>query len=150
MTSKQRIKFFAELWPDACHGQGWQEEDRDLRLRVVSEAIGREVESVNDVNRTNEFDLLKARLLTLADSLAGAIEDGDGEPGRRRRYLWLIRNKLRPPQAYLSKILRDRFKVDSAEELGASELHQLVATLTARTNKLRRRSAQPEAAECPF
>lgn len=114
-----------------------------MRLRVVSEAIGRPVSSVNEVDQTKEFDALKARLMTLAGFLQGAIEDGDSAPGERRRILFVIRQQLRPPRAYLRTILRERFGTDNEEDLPLSELRQLLYTLSARMHALRRGATQP-------
>ena len=77
MNAKQRMKLQAELWPNACHVQGWDVRDRAKRLEVCGEAIGRVIESTNEIDNHDEFTAVVNRLLKLADSLQGAAEDGD-------------------------------------------------------------------------
>jgi hypothetical protein len=77
MNAKQRTYLQADLWPRACQVQGWDVRDRAKRLEVCGEALGREIESTNEIDSHDEFTTVKNHLLRLADSIQGASEDGD-------------------------------------------------------------------------
>jgi hypothetical protein len=123
MTKPQLIYFQSALWPNACKSQGWKPSDRPLRLKVLSEVCGRLILSAKDVNEKAEFDQVKAHCLRLTDSLAGAHEDGDPDPGEARRLRHVIADQLAclrvcfaalertdaEAEAYLGEILRDKF-----------------------------------------
>lgn len=93
MTTAQRIFLIAKgrgLWASACRAQGWNEEDRDLRLNVLSEALRRPISGSGEINAREDFDAVKAHLQMLANSLKGALESDDPNLGRARR----LRNKI--------------------------------------------------------
>lgn len=66
MTSRQRIKLMAEWWPDACTSQGWNKNDREKRIEILSQALGREITSANEIETNEDVDAVKAHLLALA------------------------------------------------------------------------------------
>lgn len=85
MTKKQRIFLMADLWPAACRAQGWDAQDRDLRLQVLSEAVGRTVGSAAELGAAADFDAVKGRCLALAGNVQGALEESDPSVGLARR-----------------------------------------------------------------
>jgi len=123
MTTGQRIHLMADLWPAACREQGWNTEDRDLRLKVLSEALRRPLTSANEVGGNDEFDLVKSHLKTLANSLNGAMESIDPNIGRARRLrkkiIELVRclNLYADGEGFAREIIRDgtrRAGIDAA------------------------------------
>lgn len=116
MTEAQRIHLMAELWPRACKAQGWRAGDRNLRLRVLGEAVGRPLASASDLNSTTDFDAVKAHLGMLCDNIAATVETDNPEIGRARRLRAVIRRQLADlrayhdnPDALLAKLIQDKF-----------------------------------------
>ena len=158
MNVKQRNYLMIDLWPMACRTQHWKVSDRELRLRVLGEAIGRPIKSANDLNGTNDFDRVKAHLKALADSVQGAIEVDNPEMGKARRLRERISEVMRcialyvaDPDGYLREVIKDgmhggrRHECPALEDLDArprfrgsrempSQLEQLLMTLSARLN----------------
>lgn len=66
MTKNQRITLMADWWPAACAAQNWNVSDRDKRLAVLSDAVGRELKSASDLNHLTDIDAVKSHLLALA------------------------------------------------------------------------------------
>lgn len=138
-------------WWQACQAQGWNYDDRNFRLTVFSEAVGRRINSATELNTTNDVDRLKAFLLTKAANVKAAMEqphDGDA-----RRTMHLVRGLLAEledlhpePGAYVMSIIEDitkhRYGVHGVEDLGTaprfdgrekiSELEQFHLTLNKR------------------
>lgn len=157
MTKPQRITLMAEWWPNACAAQGWDVKDRERRLEVLSEAVGRELESANDLDSRGDVDKVKSHLGMLADSVQGAIEVDHPEEGQGRRLRVGLRDLVKcigvyhpAPEAYLRKIIEgicnkgSRFDLPGIDGLSASghpsQLHQ-VLTATARAVHGKRRQA---------
>ena len=69
MTSPQRMSILLDRWPRACRAQHWNPNDRPLRLRVISQAVGRWIKSMNDLNNTTDIDAVYAHLGMLADNV---------------------------------------------------------------------------------
>jgi len=91
MTAAQRIHLMANLWPAACDAQGWAVGDREMRLQVLGEAVGRPVGSASDLDRRSDFDKVVAHLNLLAkpDDFNAAMLDVDpAEQQRRKRAMW--------------------------------------------------------------
>ena len=106
----------ADLWPTACRCQGWDAKDRELRLRVFGEAVGRMLTSASELNSTADFDRVKAHLGMLADNLVATVETDHPELGRARRLRAVIRRHLAElrefhpnPEAMLAGIVQDKF-----------------------------------------
>jgi len=121
MTDAQRVHLMAALWPRACQCQGWRAGDRALRLRVFSQAVGRELDSASELNSTDDFDRVKAHLGMLADNIAATVETDHPEISRARRIRFLIRRQLASlrefhdnPEALMAGLIRDKFGSDLA------------------------------------
>ena len=140
MTSKQRIAILADWWPRAAEVQGWRRDDRAKRLEVVSEAVGREITSFNDLDNAVDIDKVKAHLGMLAEDLDATAEltPAGADYGYRRRLYWLIRKHARPlgGEPYVTQLARDRFHLaegfSTIQDLTTAQLHQLMMTLNAR------------------
>ncbi len=146
MTSKQRIAILADWWPRACEVQGWRRDDREQRLEVVSQAVGRPITSFNDLDNGADIDKVKAHLGALAENVRATIEltPAGRDYGIRRRYLYLIRQHSRElamgdrqsAMTYALKLAHDKFHqtagINILEDLTTHQLLQLVMTLNAR------------------
>jgi hypothetical protein len=146
MTKNQLITLMRLWWPAACRGQGWNPADRELRLKVISEAVKRPVTSANDLDSRGDVDRVKAHLRQLAspDSLQAAIDqENAAEAGERRRLLFKVQ---RFPADYVNKITWDRFHCAYPDELTTPQLRQLATTLTERSRAAKRRRAESEVA----
>ena len=144
MTGDQCKCLMAYWWPAACRNQGWDRNDRALRLEVLSEAVGRSLDTASALNSCGDIDLVKAHLGWLADDVGKTREKGDAEPGERRRFLWLIRKHATAvyEDAQLWKLLGDRFgltrTLDAIEDLSTGDLWELMITMDARRRTGRR------------
>jgi hypothetical protein len=152
MTSKQRLSILLDRWPKACRAQGWDKNDRPLRLRVISQALGRQISSLNDLNNTTDIDALYAHLGLLTDNVALTVETLPAEPmtvaagrgrsvtkpatpGERRRILWKIRDYAAPlgGEPYIRQIVKCNPGLvqdwTTLDDLSTRSLHQLMTTL---------------------
>jgi hypothetical protein len=95
MTPRQRLKLMTALWPNAAAANHWHPRDRTKRLAIINEVLAqhphptrrRVITSASELDSNTDYTLVKNRLLLLADSLAGACEDGDltANAARQRR-----------------------------------------------------------------
>ncbi len=139
MTPTQRKSFFIQRWPAACQAQGWNPQDRDLRLRIVGQALGREVLSLNDLDNKGDVDRLFAHLGMLCDDVRATIETDRPDLGAARRLRWKIAELVKVlGAAYVLRICRDRFHA-AIDDLDAEQLRQLLITLSARAQAGARR-----------
>lgn len=155
MTKAQRSKYWRE-WSRVKRVVG-SEADDQLRHELHIKALGSDKSSSAFTNR--DFDTVLAVFWAISKpadmdaQLAQMNQD-------RKRLVWKICNEqlrllkcfMEDPEAYLAKLLQDRFGVDSVEELShqegrlywedkkgkGSHLHQLFMTLAARIDRLRR------------
>lgn len=114
MTKAQRVKLMAEWWPQACRAQGWNASDRDQRLAVLSQAVGRPLASASDLNHTTDVDQVRRHLQTLADHLPAAMEQEHEAPARRQRValeqiLKCLALYHPDPDGYVREVIRDKF-----------------------------------------
>ncbi len=140
MTSVQRRKFFGTYWPDICQARGWDADDREFCLTVVSGWLGRRIESRGEINHLKDFDEVKAQWLAAIDPANMRAQVNQSEQPRRR-LIWRITH-MAPPN-YTAAIARDKFGTEVLDELSDSQLTMLRNTLAARSNALRRRASQP-------
>jgi hypothetical protein len=167
MTAKQRMSILLDRWPRACRAQGWDPQDRDRRLQVISQAVGRQVLSMNDLDNTGDIDHVYAHLGMFADKVALTVETLPAElitvtagrdhqrrpnriltadtPGFRRRLLWRIRKHAEPlgGDAYvlaLPQCAHICAGLSALDDLPTESLHQLMMTLNVRR---RARAAKP-------
>lgn len=166
MTTKQRMSILLDRWPKACTAQGWNKADRDIRLQVISQAVGREITSMNDLDNSADIDQVYAHLGRLADDLDSTAETlPENDAGYRRRLLWLIHKHSHPLGGvpYVLALARSKFHITTGlsiiEDLTTSQLHQLMMTLNARRSKKKNKPAPADgdgffpseiAADCPF
>lgn len=121
------------LWYQACAGataraQGWNYNDRALRLATLSEAVGRPLASANDLNQVGDFDKVIQHLGTLAGDVARAAESDYAGEARRTlkdvRELLAELEELHPqPGQYVRTILQGihrgrRVEFGGIEDLG--------------------------------
>jgi hypothetical protein len=93
----------SELWPRAAAAQGWDPRDRDRRLAIINEVLAhhphparrRVITSTRDLDSNTDYTLIKNRFLLLADSLTGALEDGDLTPNALRQRREIIRRLIK-------------------------------------------------------
>ena len=133
MTSKQRMSILLVRWPAAARAQGWDKNDRLKRLQVCSQAIGRWVKSMNELDNSRDIDAVYAHLGMLAQNVQATIETDHPELGDARRQKFLV---LKFAQAmgwpYYNKIMRDKFGHTRIDDLTLEQLAQLRDTLNAR------------------
>lgn len=153
MTQKQRVTLFIDipkrrhvsLWTKACNAQGWNKDDRDLRIQKISEALGRQVSSSTDLVDNKDIDRVFAFLRACMDNLKAAQELSHPEMGDARRLRWKVeevKSELAAfvghVPAYVSAIIKDKFNLGRAarvgilteDDLSADQLRQLLITLT--------------------
>jgi hypothetical protein len=150
MTDKQRIKLMSIWWPDACAAAGWNPNDREKRIEVLSDAVQRPLKSANDLNDTTDIDQVKAHLLAISqpDNLNAQLQQQDMPRTRLIRSIYQF--GLHPN--YLGVILKRRFKTDRVENLSLHHLEQLRNTLAARLNSKAKkaRAVQAQSDLVPF
>jgi hypothetical protein len=61
-TRPQIIDLKARLWPNACVARGWDPNDRDWQMAVLSQILKRPISSSNDIEYLAEFTEVKATL----------------------------------------------------------------------------------------
>jgi hypothetical protein len=150
MTTKQRMSILVDRWPAACRAQGWNKSDRELRLSVISSAVGRPVNSLNDLDNSRDIDAVYAALGRLTDNVGRTVEVDNDEPGYRRRILWLVRKHGHElgGEPYILALARDRFHLTAGlrtiEDLSTEQLDQLMITLNARRQAKARNERKEE------
>lgn len=163
--TKAQVTLFWRLWGQACSIQKWLPEhgvtrqEQESRRKLLLADCG--FCSLTLVDRTAGFGRVKAALLTLCDSIDGAIESDRPDMDEARRYrhvlTWDVLPKLaRLPQmaqnpagaiGYAEAICRAKFRLGAGwvfdlDDLDAGQLKQLLVTLTAR---LRGKQSSPPA-----
>ena len=138
MTDKQQRWFNTKLWPDACRAQRWSPSDREHKLYVIGEILGRTITTTKDIGWGEEFDKVKSELELLAnpDSFDTAMLAADEHAGERKRIEFSINRDF--PVSYWQKISWDRWRVQDLAELTIEQLRDLRRTLSQRK---RQRSA---------
>lgn len=144
MTEKQRIHLMAELWPAAAAALGCRVQDRERRLEVISQALGRQVASANEVNDSTDFDLVKGAMLALSKPADVAAQLRQIAMAKTR--LKFAIQKLMP-EAYWRAVARNKFHTEDLEELNEAQLTQLRNTLAARANAKRKKTLATVPAE---
>lgn len=108
-------------------------------------------DSLTHVDKTVGFDRLKARLMTLQNRIAGAMEEVYPDLGSMRRHMHLLEASLIPsigrkiadPEAYVDTIARDKFghtgpwrTIADDPTLGPRKIHELLMTVTRCAHRL--------------
>ncbi len=88
-----------------------------LRLKVLSLAVKRPITSANDLNKTDDFDKVKAYLGFAADDIDATTETDHPEIGRARRLRDQIADQVKclalyrdEAEAFLAEIIKDKFR----------------------------------------
>jgi len=150
MSRAQHDLLLFTLWPAACAYQGWDKlptRDREAKRKEIAAEVFGGPKSFTKINRTKEFDAIKARLEMLAGKVSGAVEDGNPEAGERRRVMNRVGvllaegNELPNWENYIAPILKERFKIvpgiSTIADLSNDELLKLSITLTDRIASLK-------------
>jgi len=98
ITREQQIFLLAKfnrgqpgLWYGACKAKGWDPQDKELRLRVLSQIVGHPLASSSDIERITEFTKVKNELLIMQGvSLQAGIEGSDTTANDAR----VLRNQI--------------------------------------------------------
>jgi len=99
ITKAQRWKIL-ELWTKVCKDRGWKTSDRGLRLATIGGFLGRELTTLDDVDRLAECTKVFAELEALLGvSLRAGLEAADPGRNRKRNFKWLIANEVLPALA---------------------------------------------------
>ena len=144
-------------WTKVCRAQGWNRNDRDLRLRVISHAVGRWVKSMTELNNTSDIDAVYAHLGMLSDNVALTQETLPAEnmtvaagrgtvtkaatAGERRRIIWKINDYAAPlgGEPYIRAIVKCNPGLvqgwSTFDDLSTKSLHQLMTTLARCANR---------------
>jgi len=119
INAAQRNKLMIELWPKACRAMGWKQSDRELRLATLSEAVGRQLVSANEIGAHDEFSRVVDHLGKLAGELPAAMRDGQQTRTERDRLLYVIGEQRKQlalylptgssVEAYIGQVIRDKF-----------------------------------------
>jgi hypothetical protein len=147
-----------DLWPKVCRAQGWDAKDdarrHEIYRRLHDEGIP-EMPSLGRLSgvRMSEFNRRKDVDLVIAEFRA-LIDDTDVDAlvrqidMSRTRALHTIGTY---PAEYVQSVCRDRFRGQSPEIMGESDLARLDMTLDNRNRQHAVARAVPvEAVDCPF
>lgn len=151
MTTPQRITLMADLWPNACAATGWDENDRQLRLDVLGTALGRKIDSANEINHLTDFDAVKSHLLAVSQpaNLEAQVRIANMQKTRAQYAIRKLdkqfirghdKSALSP---YTRKIMSNRFGHEDLSRLTPEQLEQLRNTLAARKSATRRSKPDP-------
>lgn len=126
ITNSQRTRIM-QLWQKACKERGWKASDRDFRLEMFSEMIGRTITSTDEVERLDECTKLMNELRVLMGvSVRAGLEVGDPALNQARVLRNQILTEIIPclevyvsdVRAYLTEIMADKnrwWKIDRPE-----------------------------------
>jgi hypothetical protein len=96
ISKAQRWKIL-ELWGKVAKDRGWKVSDRALRLATIGGILGRELPSLDDVERLAECTKVFAELeAMLGVSLRAGLEATQPGRNRKRNFKWLIANEALP------------------------------------------------------
>jgi hypothetical protein len=132
ITQAQRFRLMINargqisFWTAACRQMGWDQADREFRLKTFGEILGRELESASEIGYLKEFDKIKAQLLAWAEP-----DNFKGQMEMTRQPIIRLQNAIlaKAPLAYVAKIAGDRFGTTDLDALTEVQLIQLRDTL---------------------
>jgi hypothetical protein len=107
-------------WPGACTAMLWDSTDRALRLRVLSQAVGRPLTSASDLKSQTDWDHVKSHLLALSQP-ANVNDQVRIANQPRTRLLYSIRS-FGFSDAYISAVSADRYGTKAWETLTLDQL----------------------------
>lgn len=97
MTKSQRFTLMIDtkrsvsLWTLACQAQGWNKNDRDFRLQMISRAVGRPISSTSELNNTDDVTAVFTFLKAKANNLDAAVAMEKQGYERRPQLLYKIK-----------------------------------------------------------
>jgi hypothetical protein len=159
ITPAQRVAIL-QLWAQVCKDRGWKPSDRNLRLTEIGRLLGRELTSLDEVERLAECTKVMAELKALLGvSLRAGLEATDPSRNRKRNWRWLIAHEALPclglyeanPQGYLMTVMlgksrwrkTDRPESDPAlTDFDERTVEQIFWTLNARVQAKRKAAGQ--------
>lgn len=96
ISQAQRWKIL-QLWGKVCKDRGWKVSDRSLRLATIGEILGRQIATLDEVERLAECTKVMAELeAMLGVSLRAGQEATDPGRNRKRNWRWLITHEVLP------------------------------------------------------
>lgn len=162
ITPSQRI-VISQLWNQVCKDRGWKASDRKLRLTELGKLLGRELATMDDIERLAECTKVMAELkVMLGVSVSAGLEAADPSRNRKRNARWVIGNEILPclalypldapmgragAESYLLQVLQDKSrwrKTDRPEsepslaDFDERTVQQIVWTLSARLSVKRK------------
>jgi len=159
ITPAQRIVII-RLWSQVCKDRSWKASDRDLRLAKFSELLGREIPSMDDIERIDECTkLMKSLKAMLGTDLNAARESDDQTINQARVIRSQILDNLIPclelyiedVRAYLTTIIESKNRYRQTDrptreltlmDLDARQLKHIQYTLAGRLNTLRNKKGE--------
>ena len=119
VSRAQVVSLKSTLWPAACRAQQWPEKDRDFQMAWLSQCVGREIKTSNDLERKGEFDKVKRDLELAASNLDAASRAVSAEQGHDVEAQERVRHQLDEVMqclalyvadvpAYAREIIRDK------------------------------------------
>jgi hypothetical protein len=139
ITPSQRITI-SQLWNKVCKDRGWKSGDRALRLATLGELLGRDLTTMDDIERIAECTkVMNGLKVMLGVSIKAGMEVGDPTLNQARVFKHKILNELMPclelyeadVQGYLTSVMEDKnrwWKIDrpaceiSLEDLDAKPI----------------------------
>ena len=106
MNKAQRCLYLLDLWPAACHAQGWDPKDERMRRDVTLTITGERSSSrLSEPEITRLFDYLKhaADPLDLDKAIPAVNPDVAEEADRCRQLRYVIEQELMPAQEELPR-----------------------------------------------
>jgi hypothetical protein len=95
--SKAQRFTILQLWGKVCKDRGWKSSDRALRLATIGKILGRDLTTLDEVERLAECTKVMAELKALLGvSLKAGMEATDPSRNRKRNWRWLITNEALP------------------------------------------------------
>jgi hypothetical protein len=143
ITPAQRITII-KLWNQVCKDRGWKAGDRSLRLATLSEIAGRNLSSMDDIERVAECTrVMNGLKVMLGVSIKAGLEVGDSTLNKARNYRHVIMNEITPCLAlyvadvavFITRIMQDKnrwWKIDrpareiTLEDLDAKPIFKFV------------------------
>lgn len=146
ITTAQRLYLFIDhrdrgtglmkvsLYTQVCQVNGWDKEDRALRLEFFSKALGRKIRSSTEIGKLKDFDDLKGAALAIIHPSNLNMQMRQAEMPTTR-LIYAIRQLA--PEAYIIAEAGRKFHTGDWTTLDESDLTMLRNHITARAAGIR-------------